>query len=495
MKMHAASGLLALVALSACTVGPEYRQPQMPTPPAYLDAATRTPATPSTPATEAALARWWRLFQDPTLQDLIGQALADNPDLQTAASRVREARLQEIVSHSAEYPNISAALNVATVHTNEGSSSSSGGSSGGSSGSGSGSGGGGGFALPSALNLYAAGFDATWEVDLFGGTRRAVEAARANTEAAIWARRDGEVSLSAEVANDYLTLRGLQARIALEQEQIQRQRDLFTLIRQRRQTGFVTQLNVNQQTGAVENAEAQIPALQAQARGEMHALGVLLGQTPEALEQRLADTAALPPAPPALPPGLPSELLRRRPDVREAERRLAASNAQIGEQLASLYPKFNLIAFPAFANTSIDQLFSSKSLLGAAVGMLTEPLFDAGRRHASVNIAKEETAQAALAYRKTVLGALRDVEDSLSRYRFDQQRHAALARAVAATSNSLSIAQDQYKTGFVTFINVLQSQYTLLSLQDQLTESDAQLLTDLVALYKALGGGWSPGLS
>ena len=486
MKMRTASGLLALVALSACTVGPAYRRPQMATPPTYLEAPARTPATANTPASEAALARWWMLFKDPMLQDLIERALAGNPDLQTAASRVREARLQEIVTRSAEYPDISAALNTATVHTNEG-------SSGGSSGSGSSSSGG--FALPSALNLYAAGFDASWEVDLFGGTRRAVEAARANTEAALWAQRDGEVSLSAEVANDYLTLRGLQARIALEQAEIQRQRDLFTLIRQRRQTGFVTQLNVNQQTGAVESAEAQIPALQAQARGEMHALGVLLGETPEALAQRLGHAAALPPAPPALPPGLPSELLRRRPDVREAERRLAASNAQIGEQLASLYPKFDLIAFPAFASTSVDQLFSSKSLLGAAVGMLTEPLFDAGRRHASVDIAKEETAQAALAYRKAVLGALRDVEDSLSRYRFDQQRHAALARAVAATRNSLSIARDQYKTGFVTFITVLQSQYALLSLQDQLAESDAQLLTDLVALYKALGGGWSPGPS
>jgi outer membrane protein TolC len=194
---------------------------------------------------------------------------------------------------------------------------------------------------------------------------------------------------------------------------------------------------------------------------------------------------------PALPPGLPSELLRRRPDIREAERRLAASNAQIGVQVASLYPKFDLIGFPAFAGSSLDQLFSSKSLLAAAVGMLTEPLFDDRRRHASVDIAKEEAAQATLAYRKAVLGALRDVEDALSRYRSEQERNAALVRATAASTNSLSIAQDQYKAGFVTFINVLQPQSALLSLQDQLTESDAQLLTDLVALYKALGGGWS----
>jgi NodT family efflux transporter outer membrane factor (OMF) lipoprotein len=436
-----------------------------------VEAPAGVSAIAGTAASDATLERWWELFSDPTLRDLIDQALAANPDLQTASSRVREARLQEIEARSAEYPDVSAALNAVVLRSSLA--------------------GGGSLPIPSALNLYTAGFDATWEVDLFGGTRRAVEAARANTEAAVWARRDGEVSLSAEVANDYLTLCGLQARIALEQAQLQRERDLFTLIRQRRQTGFVTQLNVNQQTGAVESAMAQIPELQAQARGEIHALGVLLGQTPEALANRLASASALPTTPPPLPLGLPSELLRRRPDIREAERRLAASNAQIGVQMASLYPKLNLIGLGTFTGTSLESLLSGKYLLGAAVGMASEPLFDAGRRRASVNVAKEETAQATLAYRKAVLGALRDVEDALSRYRFEQQQHTALAGAVDATRDSLGIAEDRYKTGFITFTDVLQAQNALLTLQDQLTQSDAQLLSDLVALYKALGGGWS----
>jgi NodT family efflux transporter outer membrane factor (OMF) lipoprotein len=250
-------------------------------------------------------------------------------------------------------------------------------------------------------------------------------------------------------------------------------------------------LDVNQQSGAVESAAAQIPALQAQAKAEIHALGLLLGQTPEALEQRLAAAAPIPLAPPSLPPGLPSELLRRRPDIREAERHLAASNAGIGAQLANLYPRLNLIGFGAFAGTALQSLFSSDNLIGAAVGMATQPLFDGGRRHAAVDIAREQTAQAALAYRAAVLGALRDVEDALSRYRSEQTSRAALARAVDAASNSLTIAQDEYKTGFVTFINVLQAQNALLRVRDQLTQSDAMVLTDLVAIYKALGGGWS----
>lgn len=461
----AALGILAV--LAGCTVGPAYRRPQMATPSAYIEAVPSAVAAPG--AADASLSHWWDRFNDPTLTDLIDHALANNLDLQAAASRVREARLQEISTRAGEYPNVNAIGNAASVQSNRGK----------------------GSLIPSDLNFFAVGFDATWEVDLFGSTRRELEAARADTQAATWARRDGEVSLTAEVANDYLSLRALQARIAIGQAEIQRERGMFGLIQARRQAGFVTQLDVNQQSGAVESAAAQIPALQAQAKAEIHALGVLLGQTPEALEQRLAAVAPIPLAPPSLPPGLPSELLRRRPDIREAERHLAASNADIGAQLANLYPRLNLIGFGAFAGTALQSLFSSSNLIGAAVGMATQPLFDGGRRHAAVDIAREQTAQAALAYRTAVLGALRDVEDALSRYRSEQTTRAALALAVDAASNSLTIAQDEYRTGFVTFINVLQAQNALLRVRDQLTQSDAMVLTDLVAIYKALGGGWS----
>jgi NodT family efflux transporter outer membrane factor (OMF) lipoprotein len=454
----------AVAALGGCTVGPAYQRPQVATPSAYAEAAVQTPS-----ASDASLARWWDRFNDPTLASLIDHALANNLDLQAAASRVREARLQEVSTRAGEYPNVNAIANAASVQSNRG----------------------GGSLIPSDLNLFAVGFDATWEVDLFGGTRRALEAAKADTQAATWARRDGEVSLTAEVANDYLTLRALQARIALGQSEIQRQQSMFGLIYARRQAGFVTQLDVNRQTGEVESASAQIPALQADATAEIHALGVLLGETPEALEKSLAVAAPIPPAPPSLPAGLPSELLRRRPDLREAERRVAANNARVGAQIANLYPRLNLIGFGAFAGTALQSLFSSSNLIGAAVGMAAQPVFDAGRRHAAVDIAREQTTQSVLAYRTTVLGALRDVEDALSRYNSEQTRNAALARALDAAKNSQSIAQDEYKTGFVTFIDVLQAQTALLEVQDQLTQSDALVLTDLVALYKALGGGWS----
>ena len=481
-RRRALVACLVMGALTACTVGPNYEKPEIATPATFTEASST--ARTAVSAADADLSQWWTQFDDPLLTWLIHRGLAGNPDLAAAASRIREARQQEIIAGAAEYPSLSATGNAITFNSNRNSEASNSG----------GSGAGGapqGLTLPGHANLYSAGFDATWEVDLFGGTRRARESARDTTQAQAWAEHDGEVSLTAEVANDYLTLRALQARITLGQAELERQKGVFNLIGARRRTGFVTNLDVNQQSSVVATAAAQIPQLEAQARGEIHALGVLIGEPPEALAAQLGVPGAIPPPPPTLPTGLPSELLRRRPDVREAERRLAASNARIGEQIANLYPKLELIGLASFASNSIGDLLSADNFASAAVGMASQPIFDAGRRRASVRVAQEETVQAALAYRSAVLVALRDVEDALARYKAEETRRQALARAVTAAQGSLSIAQDQYRTGFVTFINVYQAQITLFNAQDQLTQSDGQIATDLVSIYKALGGGWT----
>jgi NodT family efflux transporter outer membrane factor (OMF) lipoprotein len=201
--------------------------------------------------------------------------------------------------------------------------------------------------------------------------------------------------------------------------------------------------------------------------------------------------SALPPPPPNLPVGLPSDLLRRRPDIREAERRLAAANANIGAQEANLYPKLNLLGLTSFAGMSVDDLFSRQNLSSIGVGMFTQPLFNGGRTHAQIGEAKEQYRQALTTYRSIVLGAFRDVEDALARYRAEDDRRNALAQSVTAAENSLVIAQDQYRVGLVSFINVLQAEVAVLNSQDSLTQSDAQVLSDLVSVYKALGGGWS----
>jgi NodT family efflux transporter outer membrane factor (OMF) lipoprotein len=458
------------LAAAACTVGPRYRQPAVATPPAYVEAVD-TPRTAIRPD-DADLSRWWTQFPDRTLQDLIARALASNLDLQTAASRVREARAQETIATAAEYPTLNANATAATLNSNRGATKA--------------------LPIPGHLNLYSAGLDATWEVDLFGGTRRAIEEARANTAASQWARRDGEVSLTAEVANDYLTLRALQARIAVGQAELQRQRDLGVLVGDRRKTGFVTNLDVNQQTTVVANAAAQIPQLQAQAKAQIHAIGVLLALPPEAVEAELtANGGVIPPPPPTLPVGLPSELLRRRPDIREAERKLAAASAEIGVQTANLYPKLNLLGLASFASMTPASLFDTQNFSSAAAGMLSQPIFEGGRSRASIRVAREQYAQAGFAYQGAVLGALRDVEDALARYRTDEERRASLEQSVTASNASLVIAEDQYKTGLVTFINVLQAENASLNAQDQLVQANAQAVTDIVAVYKALGGGWS----
>ena len=485
MKSLVLPGLSVAIAsaLAACTVGPDYHRPSIATPAVFAEAAgaDRTAISPA----DADLSAWWTGFNDPRLTSLIARALAGGPSLEQARSRLREARLKEIETGAAEYPRLSASGNAAAIRSNRPSPSP----------SPSRTAGGPpptGLTIPSSLNFYSVGFDASWEVDLFGGTRRAVEGAKANTAASLWARRDGEVSLVAEVANDYLTLRALQARRAIGEAELQRQKDLFTLVQARRRAGFVTGLDVNQQANQVATAASQLPQLDAEAKAQIHALGVLIGESPEALTAELAPTgAALPPPPPTLPVGLPSELLRRRPDIRQAERRLAASNAQIGVATAALYPKLNLYLLPSFASMSLGDLFSSQSLTALGLGTLSQPIFDAGKNRAAVGAAREENSQALLAYKIAVLSALRDVEDALARYRSEESRRESLSAAVAAAQGSLAIAQDQYRTGFVTFINVLQAQNALLAARDQLTQSQAQEATDLVAIYKALGGGWS----
>ncbi len=490
---HAVTPLLAALLVSGCMVGPNYSRPDLPAPPAYVEAAST--AQTAIAANEADLQGWWRVFGDPVLDQLIAQGLSGSPDLDAAASRVRQARQQERIAQAALLPQLNGSADAVTFNSDRsspGSGSKSGSSAaGGSSGAG-GSGGSSQETIPNHLNLYSVGFDATWEVDLFGGARRQVEAAHDNAEAAVWSRRDGEVSLTAEIANDYWGLRAIQARIALDQEQIQRRNELLGLVRLRRQHGFVTELDVNQQVSQISSAEAQLAQLQAQARMQMHALAVLVGQPPEALIAQLDTAGASLPAPPAsLWVGAPADLLARRPDVRSAERQLASANAGVGVQEANLYPKLNLLGLASFAGTSLSDLFSSQNLSSVGVGMVTAPIFTGGRTRAAIAAAKEQRAQALDSYRSAFLGALRDVEDALSQYRGEDARHAALAQAVTTAASSYQIAQDQYRTGMVDFTSVLQVQDTLITAQDQLTQSDGQRLSDLVALYKALGGGWS----
>jgi NodT family efflux transporter outer membrane factor (OMF) lipoprotein len=478
VRRRAWAAALLAAALGGCVVGPKYHKPALPTPPAWGEAAATPDQAPLSRVTsdEADLSRWWSAFNDPELDRLVARALAGNLDLKAAGSRIRQARQQEAVAGAAGLPTLKAepqALHIDVAPNSVPSAFSQ-------------------FPIPAGITEFFVNFDAAWEADLFGGVRRSVEAARAQTAASVWSRRDSEVSLTAEVATDYLAYRGYQRRMAIVQAEAARQnRNLGIQIAQAK-SGLTPSFNAIQQNAQYKSTAAQLPPLEAEARAEAHALSVLLGLPPEALTAELAASTPVPGPPPVVPAGLPANLLRRRPDLRAAERRLAAANAQVGVAVAQLYPTISLNAAGSLASTTVARLFQENSLQGVFNGYATQPIFEGGRLRADVRSAREQDVQALLQYQSTLLGALRDVEDALARYSAEQRREIALKQTVEASDQALRAAMAQYEGGQVTYINVLAAEQSLLQAQDQLVQSDVQLDQDLASLFKALGGGWAP---
>ena len=340
------------------------------------------------------------------------------------------------------------------------------------------------------ITTFAAGFDASWEIDLFGGGRRGVESAVARTDAAIWSQRDAAVTLSAEVAQAYFALRQDQAQIAVVEEERGHQRRALEIAGNIAKVGLSPQIDVTRQRQSITSLEARLEPLRADTRVRIHALGILLGAEPESLSAALKALPVAPASIPVVPAGLPSDLLRRRPDIRAAERQLAASTADIGVAVADLYPKFRLTGMAEFLSTSLASLLSRDSIQATGVGGVSFPLLDWGRRKATVGIRKEDREQAYLRYKATVLGALRDVEDPLARIDAERRRNAALTRAVADAEATARAVNAQYRTGFVAQTALIDAQVSVLIAREQLVASDAQLRVDTAALFKAIGGGW-----
>jgi NodT family efflux transporter outer membrane factor (OMF) lipoprotein len=472
--------LLLSLLLAGCTVGPNYKKPDMPVPDSF-HVPSQLQAPLSLPVAESVdLAAWWKQFHDVELESLITRALAQNPDQLTAESRVREAREQEVIAGAKGLPQVNAMGNAVHFHSDSNPLGQLGGGSGGASSGSSGT----------DLKLYSAGFDATWEIDIFGQVRRSVEAAEAGTDAARWQMRDGEVTLTAEIAADYVSLRADQARLAILDSQAKSQQDTLDLIAARAKAGFVTQLDVNQQRQLLISTRAQRPSLVADMLAMRHAIAVLMGQQPGALDAELEATAPVPPIPPRLPVGLPSDLLRARPDIRMAERKLAQATANVGVAVADLYPKFDLLAALTFTSSHFSGLFSGDSLGEAGVGSITWPIFHGGEAHANIHAKEEEEKQAYYGYQKAVLGGVQNAEDALVRYETEQQRFVALQEGAKTAQASTSLALQQYRAGLAMYTSVLQAQSTQLTAEDNLAQSRATLTGDLVSLYKALGGGW-----
>lgn len=473
--------LAAALAAAGCTVGPNYRTPQMPVPDRFGDA-------PQPPAI-VNLANWWKSFNDPELNALVYRAIRSSLDLKQAQARILEARAQRVIAGAAELPTVN--VQGGYIHNrtsqNLGAFSAAGAS-------GAGGGGGSAFAIPGLeQDLYQAGFDASWEVDVFGGVRRSVQAANADYAAAVFEKRDVLVTLLAELARNYVDLRGFQRQLSIANDNVKTEQQTLELTQSRFKAGLTSELDVDRAQAQVSTTAAQIPALETQVAAAARRIAVLVGLNPSALQDELSAPVTIPVGPTEVPPGLPSELLRRRPDIRRAERQIAAASARVGVATADLFPKFSLTGNFTFESGKVSNLFDWGSRSYSIGPSISWPLFDAGRIRANIRVQNAREEELVAGYQKTVLSALEDVENSLNAHRQEQVRRRSLIDAVNANKRATELSNDLYSRGVIDFLTVLDSERALFASQDALAQSDRTVSTNLVAVFKSLGGGWEAG--
>lgn len=468
--------------LAGCTLGPNYAGPPQALPdapmPATFARADRTSLTTAPP-----LADWWKPLGDPVLDDLIARALASNTDVTAGEARLRQARAALGQERANAGPSVSASALYAHAHVpglDLGS------SDGGSSGEGSGEGGGG----STDLNLYNLGFNASWEVDLFGGQRRAVEAARASLEGAEASLADVQVSLAANVAKSYLDLRDRQQRIALGQQSIAWQEEALVLTRQRLERGTTTAMEVAQAEGQLASARAQIAPLAAERDAFLNALAVLTAQAPGALDASLGGGGEIPLPPASVPVGDPARLIANRPDIRAAERELAADTAKIGQAEAARFPRLSFMGLIGIGGTKISDLSKLDDFTALAAPQLSWSFLDFGRSKAKVRQTEAVRDEAEARYRGAVLTALRDAEDSLARFREGRVTVAALARAREKAALTESLAEQRFQAGTATKVALLDARRGRSTAEQNLVSARAALTADYVAIQKALGLAW-----
>lgn len=465
-----------LVFAVGCAVGPDYKPPEVSAPATWQEAVQLGVDTQT-----ADMAGWWKTFNDPLLDSLVDRAVKSNLDLRIAEARIRESRALIDVTSAGLWPSLNVSGSYSRNRVSQNGAFSGNPSSSSSS-----------FAGGGKLenSFYRTGFDSDWELDVFGGTRRQVEAARATLEASIEERRSVLVTLLGDVARNYIDLRGLQRRLEVAQANLRAQQDTLDLTRIRFDAGLASDFDVAQAEGQAKTTEAQIPTLQTALKQTAYAIDILLGAQPGTTWSELAKDAPIPALPPEAHVGLPVDLLRRRPDIRSAERQLAAATAQVGAATADLYPKFSLTGNIGLQSLSASDWFTGRSRFWSIGPTITWPVFDAGRIRATIEVRNAQQEQALRLYEKSVLTAFQDVENALVNYGNEQTRYRSLLDAVAANRRAVQMANDLYVQGLVPFLNVLDSERTLYGSESDLAISEASLASNLVALYKALGGGW-----
>jgi multidrug efflux system outer membrane protein len=464
LRSHGPLLSLACVLASACAVGPDYVRPEPKLPASWQTVGGEVSTVAGTP-----VGRWWDAFGDPELTSLVERATRANLDLAQAMGRVAESESLYKVSRAAEFPSLDSDAEVTRERSSVNA------------------------LFPGGVEstVYGIGVSASWEVDLFGRVRRSVEAAGAKVQASDDDRRGVLVAVIAEVASAYVDVRTIQRRLAVASANLESQGKIVELTRIRHEGGIASSLDVAQAESIYANTRTVIPPLQAALARAINRLNTLLGENPGGVDAELAQTAPIPPRPASLTIALPVDMVRQRPDVRQAERQLAAETALIGVAAADLYPRLTLLGSFGFDSTDIAKLFTGPSRSYSVGPSVMWNVFDAGRIRGLIGAEEARTAQALAFYQQTILLALEEVENDLITYGRLQEERAATVDAVKAAYVALDLATALYKDGLADFQNVLDAQRTALQFDDALARVDGASIQTLVQLYRALGGGWS----
>ncbi len=417
------------------------------------------------------LASWWTTLNDIKLSNLVNRAVAGNLDVKQAQSRIVEARARRGIDKADLFPTLNFSGSDTWTRTSKAT------------------------GTGETTELYSAGFDSGWEIDIFGGIRRSIEASDADLQASQEDLHDVLVSLIGEVALNYVEVRTYQARLAAVNENINAQNETYQLIQWRSQAGLSDELALQQALYNLESSRSEIPALQTGLEESMNRIAVLLGEEPGKVHEELENSAPIPVSSPQIAVGVPAEMIRRRPDIRIAERELAAQTARVGVAAADLYPKFSLsgsigveaVLFSKF-KTNIGN--SNNWILSGGPGV-SWAIFDGGAIRQNIKVQSALQEQALLQYESSILSAIEEVENALVSYANEQNRMDNLSKATEAAQKAVELAKQEYEAGLIDFSNVLDAQRSLLSFQDQLAQSKGTVTSNLIRVYKALGGGWT----
>jgi NodT family efflux transporter outer membrane factor (OMF) lipoprotein len=465
MRRQAILGLTALL-LCGCATRIKYQ------PPASVLAKTDRWSTPlpegttAEPAGDGTLARWWATLGDPLLTSLEERAMKGNLDLRKAEALIRQARAQRDAARGDLYPGISAGSSAMGSRS--------------STRAGSGEFG----------QAFTASLDASWEPDFFGRIHRSIEAYSADLGAAQEDLRNALVSLTAEVALSYIDVRSYQAQLAITRANLAAQQNTYELTMVQYESGLATELDTEQARLAMESTRASIPTLETALQKSANSVAVLLGERPGSLDEELADAKPVPIVPAEVAVGVPADLIRRRPDIRSAERKVAAQTARLGEASANLRPAFTITGPLTFNSTSFLNLLTPAALASSIAGSVQQTVLNRRRLREQINVQDAALEQAVVSYESTVLTALQDVEDALDAFANEQVRRRSLAEANVSAAKAVAMAQNYYAAGLRDFLTVLDAQRSQLALQLQLVQSDATIVANLIRLYKSLGGGW-----